>query len=397
VTERVLFVHAHPDDETIATGATIATLVGRGAEVAVLTCTRGERGGVIPADLEYLLESPEKLGAYREGELATALAALGVKDHRMLGSATARWEGRAPRRYTDSGMRWEADGTRGPDQGADVESLTAAELGEVAADIAAVLIQLEPDVVVSYDAGGGYGHPDHIRVHDATRTAAEVIGVPFYLIDEGSAIDKGRAKSSLTVDGAAVADRKRAALAAYRTQLTLDADTFSLSTGAPRPIAAAERFSRLRPPDDAFSDHSLTSRISSLVLALVLGAFAGVTLTVAHQATATVAGVAVPWGLIAGVLIMAGLLVGLRLVFETRVVPACAAVGLIGASALLALKSPGGSVLIPGTAAGYIWTFAPVVISIVALGVPWPLQARKPTAPNDKIDSVQAAKGPDLQ
>jgi len=396
MTERVLFVHAHPDDETISTGATIATLLERGAEIAVLTCTRGERGEVIPADLQYLLAAPAKLGDYREKELAAAMAILGVHDHRMLGDANARWSGRTPRRYLDSGMRWDAAGVAAALDSADLDgtgaqSLTAAALGEVAADIAAVLIQWEPDVVVSYDAHGGYGHPDHIRVHEATRAAADVIGVPFYTVDHGAVT------SSLTVDAAAVAARKRAALAAYRTQLTLDADTFSLSSGQPRQISEPERFSRLRPAGTGFVDHSMPSRISSCVLALVLGAFAGMTLTVAYQATVEVVGATVPWGLIAGILVIVGLLVGLRIVFETRIVPAVAAAGLIAASALLARPSPGGSVLVTAGTAGYIWTFAPVVIAVIVLGWPRIRQAPKRIAPKDKIDNVPAVKGPDFQ
>ncbi|CAN5283158.1 hypothetical protein BH11ACT4_BH11ACT4_20490 [soil metagenome] len=389
--ERVLFVHAHPDDETISTGATIATLVDRGAEVAVLTCTRGERGEVIPDDLQYLLGSPDALADYREGELAAALAALGVRDHRMLGEPDARWSGRAPRRYVDSGMRWAADGTAEPLESPDAQSLSAAELGEVAADIAAVLLQLQPDVVVSYDADGGYGHPDHLRAHEATRTAAEVIGVPFYVVKEG-----GAGGATLTVDAAPVADRKRAALSAYRTQLTVDGDSFSLSSGAPRPIVEPERFARLRPAPTGFGDHSLVSRISSCLIALVLGGVAGAVLTVVHQATVPVGSVPVPWGVIAGILLVTGLLVGLRVVFETRVVAACAAAGVIAASAFLALQSPGGSVLVVSGWAGYLWTFAPVVIAIVVLG--WPgRRTRSGRVAKDKIGSVPAAKGPDLQ
>ncbi len=394
MTERVLFVHAHPDDETISTGATIATLLQRGANVAVLTCTRGERGEVIPADLAHLLESPETLGDYREKELAAAMTALGVTDHRMLGNANARWPGRAPRRYFDSGMRWDASGAAVALDDTDVESLTAAELAEVSADIAAVLIQWQPDVVVSYDANGGYGHPDHIRVHDATRAAAEVIGVPFY------AVEPSGATASLTVDAAAVAPHKRAALTAYRTQLTVDDNTFSLSSGGPRPIDAPEYFGRFRAAPAGFASHSLPSSLFSCVLALVIGAYAGLALTVANQATVQLAGASIPWGLIAGILIVIGLLVGLRLVFETRVVPAAAAAGLIAASAILALPSPGGTVLVPASAAGYILAFAPVLIAIVILG--WPRRRQEPgqtprrRAPKDKIEEVLPVKGSDF-
>ena len=397
MTERVLFVHAHPDDESISTGATIATLIEGGAQVTVLTCTRGELGDVIPADLKHLLGSPE-LGDYREGELAAALTALGVSDHRMLGSEHARWEGRAPRRYLDSGMRWGARGAE-PAESVDAGSLTAAELGEVAADIAAVMLAVEPDVVVSYDVDGGYGHPDHIRAHEATRTAAEVIGVPFYVIRGENA------PATLVVDGAPVLDRKRAALAAHRTQLVVDGDSYSLSSGDPRPIAAAERFSRLRPDAPGWAQYGIGSRIAASVLAGVLGAFVGVVLTVAHGASVGIGAVPVPWGIVVGIVIAAAVLVGLRLVFETRVVALCAAVGLVAASAFLTLQGPGGSLLVTAGPIGYTWAFAPVVIGLIVLL--WPQrrraapsspragQAQGEAAPNDKIESVPAAKGPD--
>ena len=89
--ERVLFVHAHPDDETIATGGTLATLVDSGAVVTLVTCTRGERGEVIPADLQDALASQEALAALREAELRKAVGILGVTDHRFLGEENARW------------------------------------------------------------------------------------------------------------------------------------------------------------------------------------------------------------------------------------------------------------------------------------------------------------------
>ena len=366
--ERVLFVHAHPDDETISTGATIATLVAAGAQVTVLTCTRGERGEVIPADLQHLLASPETLGGHREAELAAALTALGVTDSRILGNPNARWKGREPRRYRDSGMQWRADGVAtaiaaaGVDE-SDAHSLTAADAGEVAADIAAVMIDVEPDVVVSYAADGGYGHPDHIRAHEATRIAAEVIGIPFYVIDDGGA-------PQLAVVVEPVQAVKRAALAQYRTQLTVDGDAFSLSSGPARPITAPETFSRLRAYPIPFEDQGAGIRIATGVVALVLGAVVGATLTVSHQATVLLGTITVPWGIIVAVLITAALLAGLRLVFTTRLVPLCATIGVIGVSAFLSLFSPGGSVLVPAGPAGYIWTFAPVLIAGVVLG--WP-------------------------
>ncbi len=362
--ERVLFVHAHPDDESISTGGTIATLVDQGAAVTVITCTRGERGGVVAADLRPLEGTPA-LADERAHELAAALAELGVTDHRWLGEANARWAGREPRRYEDSGMSWGPNGAQAagaPPEG----SLTAADPGEVAADIAAVIAAVGPDVVVSYDARGGYGHPDHIRAHEAARTAADVLEVPFFAIQGDRP-----APGSMRVDVTPVLARKRAAMAAHRTQLTVSDDGgFTLGDGASRPIATVEAFARMREAPPSFSDFGLGSRIGSCVVAFLLGAFGGALLTVAHQATVDVGGVPVPWGIIAGIVIAAALLVGLRLVFGTRIVPLFAAIGLVGAVIALSIQTAGGSLLVPGNPLGYVWIFAPVFIAIVVLA--WP-------------------------
>lgn len=383
--ERVLFVHAHPDDETLSTGATMATLVDSGAVVTVLTCTRGELGEVIPESLKHL--SGAALGEYRLGELDAALAVLGVTDHRVLGEANARWEGRAPRRYLDSGMQWGAAGAE-PLDSPDGLSLSAAEEGEVAADIAAVILAVEPDVVVSYAADGGYGHPDHIRAHEASRTAAEVLAVPFYVVDSD-----GARRGPVVVDPTPVIDRKRRALEAFATQVTVTGEQYALSSGGPKPLAAVESFTRLRTAEPSFKDYSLGARIVTLVVAVVLGMFAGALLTAAHQATVAVAGVPVPWGIIAGLLVMTALFVGLRIVFESRAVALAAAAGFLGASALLALQSAGGSILVPDNIVGYLWTFGPVLIGAVVLA--WP-KVTRPIAPAVRSNiEAPARKGPD--
>jgi len=388
--ERVLFVHAHPDDETLSTGATIATLVDSGAHVTVLTCTRGELGEVIPESLAGL--SGTALGEYRLGELRAALAVLGVADHRVLGERNARWEGREPRQYLDSGMRWGEAGAE-PLELPDGRSLSAAEEGEVAADIAAVILAVDPDVVVSYAADGGYGHPDHVRAHEATRTAAEVLSVPFYVVDSEGArrgpvvVDPGLAANAPSLD------RKRRALEAHATQVAVTGDKYALSSGGPRPIAAVESFTRLRPAEPSFTDYGLPARIVTLLIAALLGLFAGALLTASHQATVAVAGVPVPWGLIAGILIMTALFIGLRIVFESRAVALAAGVGFLGASALLALQSAGGSVLVPDNLAGYVWTFGPVLIGAVVLAWPKLTRPNRPAA-RSNIEAP-SRKGPD--
>lgn len=175
---RVLLVHAHPDDETLATGATTARLSADGVDTWVLTATRGEQGELVPGTVPPGLD----VVAHREGELATALTALGVTRHVWLGTPPARADGLAPRRYTDSGMVWGADGRAQAPPDVAPDALTAAPLRDVTDDLAALLAYGRFDAVVSYDDGGGYGHPDHVRVHDATLAAARTLDVPYFAV-----------------------------------------------------------------------------------------------------------------------------------------------------------------------------------------------------------------------
>ena len=176
-----LLCHAHPDDETLATGALALALRARGDVVVVLTATRGEQGEVRPGPYAALEGTPE-LAAIREHELATAIAALGVAGHAYLGAPPARALGLAPRRYTDSGMRWVTPTLAGPGDDAGPDALTTADVGEVAGDIAAFALAVAATDLVSYDDDGGYGHPDHIRLHHATRAAAMELGLSFHVI-----------------------------------------------------------------------------------------------------------------------------------------------------------------------------------------------------------------------
>jgi N-acetyl-1-D-myo-inositol-2-amino-2-deoxy-alpha-D-glucopyranoside deacetylase len=384
--ERVLFVHAHPDDETITTGGTIATLVDRGAAVTVLTCTRGERGEVIPSELRALEGAPEALAEHRAGELAEALAVLGVTDRRFLGDAGARWAGLEPRKYADSGMRWGENGAEAAET-IDENSLCAAPFGEVAADIATVIDAVKPDAVVSYDARGGYGHPDHIRVHEASRRAAEVMGVPFFAIEP----DESSSTPTVRVDVSAVLDRTAAALRAHRTQVTVEGDRFALSSGPSRPIAPVEAFTLVRPDAPttlAWKDQGFGIHLFAWIIALVVGAAVGGISTVNHQATASVAGFSVPIGVIATLLITGALLVGLRLVFGGRLVAGFAAFGELAVIGALSLPGSGGSVLVPADPAGYVLTYGPAAIALVVLA--WPSVG---TFSRDKIVTRPEPKG----
>lgn len=362
----VLFVHAHPDDETIATGGTIATLIDAGVGVTVLTCTRGERGEVIPPHLAHLEGDGPKLGEHRVGELADAMRVLGVTDQRYLGEPDARLPELEPRRYLDSGMVW---GEAGPEPvpDPDDDSLCSAPLEEVVADIASVIADLEPSAVVSYDANGGYGHPDHVRAHHAAKEAAGVMAVPFFEIESPAADAR---PGSTSIDVSAVLDRKIRALQAHRTQITVDGDHYALSSGPSMPIPAEESYRRVEASDLPFEQQSLGSRMLACAVSLALGLGVGLLGTVTHPATVTVAGTALPTGLVAAMVVVAALMVGLRLVFGSRAPSTFAALGLVGVLLVFAQAGPGGSVLIPANLPGYVWTFG--IPLIAALVIVWP-------------------------
>jgi N-acetyl-1-D-myo-inositol-2-amino-2-deoxy-alpha-D-glucopyranoside deacetylase len=357
--ERVLFVHAHPDDETIATGGTIATLVDRGGIVTVLTCTRGELGEVIPEDIRQL-EGSKRLAAYRARELAAAMGILGVRDHRFLGDPGARWGTLPPRRYTDSGMRWGASGAEATETFPE-GSLCAAPFGDVAADIAAVIEATSPSAVVSYDARGGYGHPDHIRAREAALRAAEVMDVPFFSIE---------ADGDIEVEVSAVLERKTAALRAYRSQVTVDGDHYALSSGPARPIATVERFARVRDDRPRAADQGFAVLVLSCVLALVIGAGVGGIATVEHQFAVRLFGVSLPVGIVATLVIAVALFSGCRLAFERRLSGIFAAIGTIGTIGVLSLASAGGGLLVPANPVGYLLVYGVPAVAIVTLA--WP-------------------------
>jgi LmbE family N-acetylglucosaminyl deacetylase len=150
----VTFFHAHPDDEAIATGGTMASLSAAGHRVVLVTATLGELGEVA----DGFLRPGESLGERRAVELADAAAILGVGRQLVLG-------------YHDSGME-------GEDSNARDDVFATADLDEAAERLAGILVEESSDVLVTYDEHGGYGHPDHVRVHDVGIAAAARAGTP---------------------------------------------------------------------------------------------------------------------------------------------------------------------------------------------------------------------------
>lgn len=176
----LLAVHAHPDDETLATGALLATWAAAGLPVTVVTCTRGERGEVIGEHLAHLAGDGPALAAHRTGELARALAALGASGPLLLDEVPdpAGRPGEPAVRYADSGMAWLAAGRAGAADDLPPGAFVAVRVDVAAARLAGLLRERRPDVVVGYEPGGGYGHPDHVHAHRVLMRAVELAAAP---------------------------------------------------------------------------------------------------------------------------------------------------------------------------------------------------------------------------
>ena len=167
---RLLLVHAHPDDETIGNGVTMAKYATAGTQVTLVTCTRGEEGEVLLSELANLAsDKDDKLGEQRIIELKNAMHELGIKDYRFLGAPN--------KKRRDSGMM----GTPQNDRN---DVFWQTDLDEAALELVKIILEIKPQVLITYDEFGGYGHPDHIKAHRVAMRAAELA------IDQGWQISK---------------------------------------------------------------------------------------------------------------------------------------------------------------------------------------------------------------
>ncbi|WP_166404802.1 PIG-L family deacetylase [Labedella endophytica] len=219
-----LVVHAHPDDETIASGGLLAELRARGVRVVLVTATRGERGEIVPGTLDPALDETE-LAAAREAELHGALSAIGVDEHAWLGTAPARAAGLRDRRYRDSGMEWVRPGLAGPAADAGPDAFAETSVDEQVADLLALAENVCPDAVIGYGPDGGYGHPDHVRAHVIAAAVARSVGVPFLELAHDR--DPGVEWFDLEHRRTAMTD----ALRHHRSQVTVDGSELVHSGG----------------------------------------------------------------------------------------------------------------------------------------------------------------------
>ena len=236
---RLLIVHAHPDDETITTGALMAGYVRDGVQVTLVTCTLGEEGEILLEDAQHLAaHNEDRLGEHRYEELAAAMRVLGVTDWRLLG---------APHKYRDSGMMGTESNNRD-------DCFWRADLLEAASDLVAVIREVRPQVAVTYDDFGGYGHPDHIQAHRVLMYAVALAAVPSFRLDLGepwkvskvywTALPKGIEDELVTtsVDYSDLLDTKMEALAQHASQVQTDGGFFALSNNLGTKAMGVEHF-----------------------------------------------------------------------------------------------------------------------------------------------------------
>ncbi|ASK66717.1 GlcNAc-PI de-N-acetylase [Brachybacterium avium] len=218
----VLAVHAHPDDESLSSGALLASLAAAGTRVVLVSATRGEEGEIVPGSLDAAESRP--LEEVREAEIAAAASALGIAERHWLGTAPALSPGAAPRRYRDSGMQWVREGLAGPSDSAGADSFSLRPLEEAVDDLVALLRTVQPDAVIGYDDEGTYGHPDHVRAHHVAVAASARAQVP--LIQIASALPDGDPDPRI-IERAhpGTADPVLRAIDSYRTQLTVIGET----------------------------------------------------------------------------------------------------------------------------------------------------------------------------
>lgn len=275
-TKRLLEIHAHPDDETITSGATMARYAAEGAHVTLLTCTLGELGEILVPDLsELAADRGDQLGGYRIGELAAAMRALGVTDHRFLGG---------PGRWRDSGMM----GTPGNDAPRAFWRCASDEaaFADAVAQAVAVIREVRPQVLVTYDEIGGYGHPDHIMAHRVAMAAADAAARPggdgepweiakiywpaiprsvlqrgidalaasgqtfFEGVERAEDLPFGNDDAEVTaaVDARAFCAAKLDAMRAHASQISVDAPFFALSNNIGQEVLGVEYYRLVRGP-----------------------------------------------------------------------------------------------------------------------------------------------------
>jgi len=353
--KKVLLVHAHPDDESLFTGHVIAERASAGAEVMVLTLTRGERGRVKLEDLKPLEGNLASMGEFRSNELRNALAQLGSIKHKFAGT----------RAYLDSGMRLNAFGRPIKTRRTDEMSLSSVSTAVIADDIFQELKNFKPDAVITYNRKGGYGHPDHKKAHEATamalrRFARDTRSRPpqFWVISEpGERFD-------VEVGGPKTAPKKKAALEQHASQVAVASETYSLVPGRDIRYDKPERLRKASTRPWIWLKPVFIA-LWALPLGILLG-FAG---TLLHSVTASDEA-RTPIGLVVALVMTFALAVALRLLRNSRGALYLMSLTLAGTVFWLSRPSASGDALIMDNQSGNFWVYGSLIICAVVILFP---------------------------
>ena len=347
---RLLIVHAHPDDESLFTGHVIAHALRGGSEVRVVTLTRGEMGTTEVKDLEYLNEDSQAMAIFREQELSQSLEAFPGVEHRYLGQ----------RAYRDSGMRISAWGKVGKPRKLDEMSLSAAGTSVVGEDIASEIKDFKPDVVLTYDSKGGYGHPDHKAAHAAVAWAIRHLAKKrirpqlWEIVEPGKSFD-------VEFGDEETAEVKRAALLAHSSQIEISGDEIVYNGKTRMLLTDKERLRKTSP-----SPLLQLKPVLTYLWAVPTGILVGIAGTLLHR---SVDGSGFPIGLVVALSMVGSLALALRMLRNSRGALYLMSFSLIATVFLMAQRQPGGELFITTElggnffdSVGNLWAYGSIVL-----------------------------------
>lgn len=347
---RLLIVHAHPDDESLFTGHVIAHALRGGSEVRVVTLTRGEMGTTEVKDLEYLNEDSQAMALFREQELSQSLEAFPGVEHRYLGQ----------RAYRDSGMRINAWGKVGKPRKLDEMSLSAAGTSVVGEDIASEIKDFKPDVVLTYDSKGGYGHPDHKAAHAAVAWAIRHLAKKrirpqlWEIVEPGKSFD-------VEFGDEETAEVKRAALLAHSSQIEISGEEIVYNGKTRMLLTDKERLRKTSP-----SPLLQLKPVLTYLWAVPTGILVGIAGTLLHR---SVDGSGFPIGLVVALSMVGSLALALRMLRNSRGALYLMSFSLIATVFLMAQRQPGGELFITTElggnffdSVGNLWAYGSIVL-----------------------------------
>ena len=354
---RLLVVHAHPDDESLFTGHIIAERLAAGAEVYVLTLTRGERGKVKLEELKGLEGQLRAMGAFRAGELKVALSELAKA------GSTLHHSFAGTRAFLDSGMRINPMGRPTKKHRTDEMALASASTAVIAEDIERVIKEFKPDAILTYNSKGGYGHPDHKMAHQATAMAIRQYRRQKRRAPQFWVIAEPNERFDVAIGDAKTAKFKRAALEAHSSQVSIYPETYSVSNTEIR-YDAPEKIRKANPSPLVHLRPILT-----FFWAIPLGILLGLAGTLLHSVQTSNTD-HFPIGLVVALTMVASLALAIRLLRNSRGALYLLTISFVSTVFALSQKQPGGEVLILGNTVGGIWAYGSTAICAIVMLFP---------------------------